>query len=75
MDASFLQWLPAITTVAGIIWLIASMKANVRESDKRHESHDRQLSDHETRIRGAESAIVGLKVFDELQQRRKDVPA
>lgn len=41
-------------------------------SDKRHESHDSTHRDHDARLRAAENAITGLKVFDELQQRRKD---
>lgn len=41
-------------------------------SDKKHESHDAVHKDHDARLRAAENAITGLKVFDELQQRRKD---
>lgn len=41
-------------------------------NDRRHDSHEVVHKDHDARLRAAENAITGLKVFDELQQRRKD---
>ena len=80
MDA-ILQWLPAIIAAATAVWTVATLSANHRAmadalaifreaNDKRHDSHEAIYRDHDTRLRAAEIAIVGLQVFDELQARR-----
>lgn len=67
-----LQWLPAIIAAGSAIWMVASMNANQAASAEKHISHKTRLDEHEGRIRAAENAITGLKVFDELQSRRKE---
>lgn len=49
-----------------------SLKERFSANDKRHDSHESTHRDHDARLRAAENAITGLKVFDELQQRRKE---
>lgn len=74
-----LKWLPALIAAGSAVWMVAQIKANQLASerrhdasDKRHDSHDSTQRDHDQRLRAAENAITGLKVFDELQQRRKE---
>lgn len=59
-------------TTASTAVLQKAIEERFTANDKRHDSHDNVQRDHDARLRAAENAITGLKVFDELQQRRKE---
>lgn len=71
MEDMVVKWLPAVIAAGSAVWMVATMRAYQLVSDKRHDSHDRRLEEHDARLRMTEQGIVGLRVFDELQARRE----
>lgn len=67
------SWLPVLVVAAGTIASFATMRAAIKQSDKRHDEHEKKLDEHDVRIRATETTLVGLRVSDQIKELQSDV--